>query len=409
MKYLYIIIPALFFIAFLPPTADAAVSGKCSVEPSKELVPGQEVFWRVEPSGGSAVYEYEWSGSEGLSGHQRNTSITYRTEGSKWAEVTIISGDERAIVGCPHVSVEYPPLRGSCNVSTTASNERIRTQWGADVVGGDGAYTYSWSGSDGLSSNQTSVSKTYTTTGEKRVQVRISSNNETVSLDCRTDIPELKDLEENPITFGCDVQSGLYATERDITWYGIYNSPRGNWEDGFSYRWDLEDGRTYGKRVSIEYRDPGYVSGTLTTSEELRSDLLSTQSQCQAYIVDEDILPGVEVNYERLERPRDDRRRSTSDLFARNVAKYQRRAQEGPNGGCFIATAAYGSILEPEVATLRIFRDRHMETNAIGRGLVDVYYTASPSLASIIEKSDVLRFYSRIALSPIVAVVHILN
>jgi hypothetical protein len=77
--------------------------------------------------------------------------------------------------------------------------------------------------------------------------------------------------------------------------------------------------------------------------------------------------------------------------------------------GCFIATAAYGSQLEPEVATLRRFRDRHLTTNPLGQILVGSYYALSPSLASLIAQHEPLREAARDALAPVVQAVKALD
>lgn len=69
---------------------------------------------------------------------------------------------------------------------------------------------------------------------------------------------------------------------------------------------------------------------------------------------------------------------------------------------CFIATAAYGSYLEPEVVTLRNFRDKYLLNSSIGSKLVDAYYHYSPPVARIIEANEDLRLILRLALSPIV-------
>ena len=69
---------------------------------------------------------------------------------------------------------------------------------------------------------------------------------------------------------------------------------------------------------------------------------------------------------------------------------------------CFIATAAYGSRLAPEVTLLRKFRDRCLMKNGLGRKLVDAYYRWSPPIAGYIEKHPALKPLVRWALGPVV-------
>ena len=71
-------------------------------------------------------------------------------------------------------------------------------------------------------------------------------------------------------------------------------------------------------------------------------------------------------------------------------------------GGCFIATAAYGSYLHPDVVLLREFRDGYLLTNRPGRVLVGVYYRVSPPLAGFISRNEALRAIARWTLTPLV-------
>lgn len=69
---------------------------------------------------------------------------------------------------------------------------------------------------------------------------------------------------------------------------------------------------------------------------------------------------------------------------------------------CFVATAAYGSAWEPNVATLRGFRDQCLMTSPVGRGAVELYYAASPPLAAWIAERPWARGATRVALTPAV-------
>ncbi|MBI4827127.1 MAG: hypothetical protein HY807_12030 [Nitrospirae bacterium] len=74
----------------------------------------------------------------------------------------------------------------------------------------------------------------------------------------------------------------------------------------------------------------------------------------------------------------------------------------GSGGGCFIATAAYGSYLHPDVYVLKRFRDKYLLTNKLGDMFVKTYYRFSPPMADYIAKHESLRSAARIALTPVV-------
>jgi len=69
---------------------------------------------------------------------------------------------------------------------------------------------------------------------------------------------------------------------------------------------------------------------------------------------------------------------------------------------CFIATAAFGSPMEPQVELLRDFRDEVLGRFWIGKKFIRFYYQNSPPLAQFIAEHDGLRAVVRGLLWPIV-------
>ena len=90
----------------------------------------------------------------------------------------------------------------------------------------------------------------------------------------------------------------------------------------------------------------------------------------------------------------------TANFTAIDTSPDDTSSDDGKKGGCFIATAAYGSPLHPHVNILRDFRDKYLMTGKGGRRLVSFYYRYSPVLAEIISKYKVLRLSVRIYLLP---------
>ncbi|MFZ3208942.1 MAG: CFI-box-CTERM domain-containing protein [Geobacteraceae bacterium] len=77
----------------------------------------------------------------------------------------------------------------------------------------------------------------------------------------------------------------------------------------------------------------------------------------------------------------------------------------GGKGGCFIATAAYGSYLDPQVMVLRRFRDNVLLQSGPGTAFVNFYYKYSPTIADFIREHESLRTLTRWVLTPIILAV----
>jgi hypothetical protein len=70
--------------------------------------------------------------------------------------------------------------------------------------------------------------------------------------------------------------------------------------------------------------------------------------------------------------------------------------------GCFVATAAYGSALEPQVQVLREARDAVRPHSVLAATAIDLYYRSGPAAAAVLEKSDLARAVARTVLGPII-------
>ena len=88
------------------------------------------------------------------------------------------------------------------------------------------------------------------------------------------------------------------------------------------------------------------------------------------------------------------------------VLKGSKAASRDSKSGCFIATAAYGSDIEPEVIWFRLFRDHVLINSTAGTTFVQFYYRFAPSVGSAISKVNWLRVLVRLfILEPMLQIV----
>lgn len=168
-------------IVFKQSTPVLQLSVSCAGTPNPTTT-GTPVSWSSTVSGGNAPYTYSWTGSNNLSSTAATASKSYTTDGTKTATVAVSSDDGQRVSADCSITVNYPPVTASCSADKATANIGDPVTWSSLVGGGDGKYTYNWSGSDNLLGATPSVTKTYATAGTKGALVAVTSAGVTTPL-----------------------------------------------------------------------------------------------------------------------------------------------------------------------------------------------------------------------------------
>lgn len=137
---------------------------------------------------------------------------------------------------------ETAPITVSCSASYAGSYIHIgdNVTWNTNVSGGDGNYIYTWSGDDGLSGGSASVSKSYTSAGDKGASVTVAdhSGNLTPGTDCSVvtvlapltfsscQASEVTGMTGQLIAWDANISGGV--TPYNVTWSGDVNTSETN-------------------------------------------------------------------------------------------------------------------------------------------------------------------------------------
>lgn len=96
--------------------------------------------------------------------------------------------------------------------------------------------------------------------------------------------------------------------------------------------------------------------------------------------------------YDYFQNVTDDIKRNASTHGSKYIPHI---SQGGASGGCYIASAVYGSYNAPEVRVLRMFRDRILAKRMLGRAFIRFYYAVSPPLAEKLKNAKYLNRFIR--------------
>ncbi len=259
-----------------------------SCSPSTNSVDtGDSMTWRASVSGGNGIYSYSWSGTDNLRGSSAFVEKTYNNQGRKYASVTVASGNKTANSDCDGgVDVtdnnyyynnndnnnynNYDNLSVVCSPNTRSADVGNSITWHATVSGGNGVYSYNWSGTDSLWGSSSYIYKNYYTTGYKSARVTIASGGRTVSSDCLNYVNignyngnYNNNYSNSNLDVTCTANISSSLSGNDVTWTAVPTGGNG----GYTYAWSGDDSLS-GSNVSVTktYWFLGAKSATVTVT-----------------------------------------------------------------------------------------------------------------------------------------------
>jgi len=136
------------------------------------------VTFKASASGESGIYTYLWSGV--CTGTSSSCTKTFSSTGSKTATVVATSNGKTATISCS-ANIGLPGLNAYCSgPDSVDAGTPITFQ--ASASGGDGSYTYSWSGA--CTGTSTSCTNSLNEAGLKKATVNVVSDGKSTSTDC---------------------------------------------------------------------------------------------------------------------------------------------------------------------------------------------------------------------------------
>jgi len=229
------------------------LTGSCSVNPTN-VNNGGYLNWSASASGGNGTYTYSWTGTDSLYGSSSFISKAYFIAGTKTGTVTITSGSQSVTRTCTG-SVGENTINGNLSVSCTGGPSNVDIDedvtWHGYASGGNGTYTYSWTGTDGLVGNSQTITSSYDDNGTKRATVTVTSGSLSATASCNVSIQE---EEQDDLSVSCYANPSNPQVGSQVNWYANVSGGNGDYD----YDWTGTDGLdTSSRSPSMVYRTAG--------------------------------------------------------------------------------------------------------------------------------------------------------
>jgi hypothetical protein len=235
----------------------------CVSNPSQANV-NDTVTYSATATGGDGNYNYSWTGTDGLSSNSQSASRQYSTSGTKTATVTVTSGNMTRTASCSAFinQQQNNQIYASCVANPSYANVGDNVAWTVqNVSGGNGNYTYSWSGSDNLYGNSQTVYKSYSFSGTKNATVTVYSNGQSTTAYCSMNVNGNNNNQN--LTAYCYGTPNNASINTNVNWYGSASGGNGN----YYYSWTGSDNLYgYSQNIYKTYNFAGSKNAVLTVT-----------------------------------------------------------------------------------------------------------------------------------------------
>ncbi len=210
-------------------------------------------------SGGGLQYVYTSSSSNNTNTNSNTNTITntFNPVNNNDARINLVvlGGG-----GSGNNNNNYQSLSGSCAINPSIAYVNQDVSFSATASGGNGGYTYSWTGDNGLNSSSQSFTGRFSFPGVKTATVTIrSSDGQTITRSCTVNV------QDSYVGNGayCVANPTVAGVNQNVTWT-VY-PPNNYYGNVYSYNWFGTDGLSgFGQTIARSYSTPGQKTATVT-------------------------------------------------------------------------------------------------------------------------------------------------